>query len=261
MLLLLHLACAGPSPDAPAPGYRPLTLGHRGAPVEAPENTLASIAAAFDAGVDMVEVDLRLSSDGVAVLLHDATVDKTTDHEGPVGDFTAQQLSAMDAGSWFDPAFADQGIPTLAQGLELAEQRGGGLYLDIKVASAAEAIVTAMDEAGADPARHINSHSLAPMLIGLETALPDSPRVLWIDDQADEALLDAAVEVGAIGVEQAWGEQAPDMAAAARERGLEFWTYGTDDRETIDAALALGVDALESDDPRLLVELVDALAP
>src|SRR5688572_19666401 len=92
-------------------------VGHRGSRSDRPENTLASTWQAIAAGATAVEVDVRLTKDGQLVLRHDATLDKTTNGKGPIKDKTLAELQQLDAGSWFDPKFAGEKIPTLQQAL------------------------------------------------------------------------------------------------------------------------------------------------
>ncbi|HID07521.1 MAG TPA: glycerophosphodiester phosphodiesterase, partial [Armatimonadetes bacterium] len=85
---------------------RPIVIGHRGFSARYPENTLLSFRKAVELGVDGVELDVRLSKDGMAVLMHDATVDRTTNGIGAVADLTWEQLRTLDAGSWKAEEFA-----------------------------------------------------------------------------------------------------------------------------------------------------------
>jgi len=97
---------------------RILNIAHRGASAIAPENTLAAFEAARALGADGIELDVRLCADGVPVVIHDATVDRTTDGSGRVADMTLTQLKELDAGSWFGPAFSEEPVPTLRETLE-----------------------------------------------------------------------------------------------------------------------------------------------
>lgn len=96
-------------------------VGHRGARNEAPENTLAGFAYAIGLGLTAVEFDVRMTKDGELVVIHDATVDRTTDRSGDVGTFTAEELAGMDARAehpeWPDPC----GIPTLTEVLDVVD--------------------------------------------------------------------------------------------------------------------------------------------
>jgi len=94
-----------------------LNLGHRGAPEIAPENTIPSFAAALEAGADGVELDVRLSRDGAVVVMHNRTVNKTTDGKGPVSKKTLAELKALDAGVKFSPAYAGTPVPTLEEAI------------------------------------------------------------------------------------------------------------------------------------------------
>ena len=102
-----------------------LIWAHRGCPTEAPENTLAAFTAAVDAGADGVEFDVQLSRDGIPVVIHDETVDRTTDGHGPVRDHTAAQLAGLDAG-------AGPGVPTLAEVLALLEPTRLAANIELK---------------------------------------------------------------------------------------------------------------------------------
>ncbi|MGC8786901.1 MAG: glycerophosphodiester phosphodiesterase [Anaerolineae bacterium] len=111
---------------------RPLNFGHRGAPMAAPENTLASFQKARAMGADGVELDVMLCADGEPVVIHDFSVEHTTNGHGRVRDLTLAQLKALDAGSWFDPQFAGERIPTLR---EVAAWAGEDMLLNIELKS------------------------------------------------------------------------------------------------------------------------------
>lgn len=119
----------------------PFVIAHRGAAGIAPENTLAAISRAADLGARWVEVDVRCTADGVPVVIHDQTLDRTTDGKGPVGERTSVQLASLDAGTWFDPGFAGARIPTLSQVLAACADRGLGLNAELKPAGGDEIAV------------------------------------------------------------------------------------------------------------------------
>ena len=108
----------------------PLIIGHRGASAHAPENTLAAFRVALDAGADGVEFDVQLSKDGVPVVIHDDTLERTGLRVGSVSDLTAKKLGKIDVGSWFNkkfpkrvkPEFAKETIPTSGSGFESFER-------------------------------------------------------------------------------------------------------------------------------------------
>ena len=101
-------------PDGrPAGTGLPLVVAHRGNSSVAPENTLAALESAWRVGADVIEIDLQLTADGVAVVIHDETVDRTTDGAGRVDQLTGAQVADLDAGSWFADHFGGQRVPTV----------------------------------------------------------------------------------------------------------------------------------------------------
>ncbi len=109
---------------------RPLIIGHRGSPIYAPENTLASFEMAAAQGADAIEFDVKLTADGEVVILHDATVDRTTNGHGRLKQFTLAAVQALDAGGWFSPRFAGERIPTLEA---VCAAFGPRVYLNIEL--------------------------------------------------------------------------------------------------------------------------------
>lgn len=111
---------------------RPLVIAHRGASSEAPENTLAAFRKGLEIGVDGFELDVHMSKDGELVVIHDETVDRTTNGSGWIKDMTLSELEALDAGSWFDPSFNKEKIPTLKQVLELISDKSELINIELK---------------------------------------------------------------------------------------------------------------------------------
>lgn len=111
-------------------GNKVLVFGHRGAMAHAPMNTIPSFELARQQGADAVELDVQLSKDGELVVVHDFTVDETTDGTGTVADMTLDELKSLDAGSWFDAKFAGTRIPTLS---EVFTAVGDKLYINVEI--------------------------------------------------------------------------------------------------------------------------------
>lgn len=108
----------------------PWIVAHRGFKKKYPENTLVAFQAAMDAGATMIELDVTLSRNRKLVVIHDATLERTTNGHGPVHDYTLEELKQLDAGSWFESGFADQRLPDLAEVLELVN---GRVYINIEI--------------------------------------------------------------------------------------------------------------------------------
>jgi len=109
-----------------------LVCGHRGAPTEAPENTMSSFRRALAAGAGMIELDLRRTADGRGVVIHDRRVNRTTDGEGRVDSFTEDNIRELDAGSWFGGRYKGEKIPLLDEVLDWAAGAGAVLNIEIK---------------------------------------------------------------------------------------------------------------------------------
>jgi glycerophosphoryl diester phosphodiesterase len=110
----------------------PRVIGHRGAPRLAPENTLASFRAAAAAGIKAVEFDVALTFDARPVVIHDASLERTTDGHGLLAETTLEAVSGLDAGRWFDPSFAGEVVPTLEETIDLLSILGLDADIEIK---------------------------------------------------------------------------------------------------------------------------------
>jgi glycerophosphoryl diester phosphodiesterase len=117
-----------------------LVVGHRGAPAVAPENTRASFEAALAMGVDAIELDVHLSLDGHLVVIHDANLARTTNGKGLVHEHNLAELMVLDAGSWFNPAFVGERIPTFE---EILVRIGRRVPLQVEIKGATDGVVEA----------------------------------------------------------------------------------------------------------------------
>lgn len=111
---------------------KPIIVGHRGAQGLAPENTLAAFQVAIDLNIDGVEFDVQRTRDGAPVVIHDDDVDRTTNGTGHVWDHTLADLQALDAGSWFDPRFRGEQVPTLRAVFDLLKPTDLLLFVELK---------------------------------------------------------------------------------------------------------------------------------
>ncbi|CAN5358250.1 glycerophosphodiester phosphodiesterase [soil metagenome] len=165
LLPLLLLLIAGgayaydPIPDD-AMNPKPLIIAHRGASGSAPENTLSSFKKAIDVGVDFVELDIHLSKDGELIVIHDATLDRTTTGKGPVQDKTLAELQQLDAGSWYGEAFKNEPLPTLRQVLELVN---GQTKVLIEIKSPKDGLYKGIEQKTLDLIKELNAYSWCEM--------------------------------------------------------------------------------------------------
>ncbi|MFC0597012.1 glycerophosphodiester phosphodiesterase [Streptomyces palmae] len=120
--------------------HRPVTVSHRGASAYAPENTLAAVDAAHDLGITWVENDVQRTKDGKLIIMHDTTLNRTTDVEQvfpdrapwKISDFTLAEIERLDAGSWFGPEFAGQRVPTLHAYMKRVSDNHQKLLMELK---------------------------------------------------------------------------------------------------------------------------------
>ena len=269
---------AGPTAErdsrAPRPGFRPdhpLCMAHRGASARAPENTLAAFKEAIRLGVDSIELDVHLSADGVPMVIHDDSVDRTTNGRGPVSSLTCRSLRRLDAGAWFSSRFRGERIPTLEEALECARGRCG-LNIEIKEpddgrgrglrprgagVSAPDAVSRAVARAVArtdfkEPL--IVSSFSARALRQARAAMSDVP-IGFLASRSLRGLRSLHRKVGLYAVHPHVRLAAARRVRLAHRLGLLvlFWTVN--DARLMRRLLALGGDGLMTDDPTLFREL------
>ncbi len=202
-----------PSPGPPlAPGPRPNVVAHRGARTERPECTLAAIQRAIELRADVVELDVRMSKDGVPFLLHDVTLDRTTNGRGQASARTIRELKQLDAGSWFGTEWRGERIPTLAEALELCRDRIAVL-LDLKESGDrfARAVASVVRKHG-DPNQVILGVRSPEQARRFRTLLPQIRQLGFVPSpQLLPAFADAGIQI--VRLWQDWLHQ-PDGRAA-----------------------------------------------
>jgi glycerophosphoryl diester phosphodiesterase len=136
LAILFLFAAAAQAQTAPA---RVVVISHRGEHLRHPENTMPAFQAAYEAGADFFELDVRTTSDGKLVLMHDSTVDRCTNGHGEVAAMTFEEIRKLDAGAKMSPEFAGTKVPTFDEALSFAEGKIG-VYIDAKRISAADLV-------------------------------------------------------------------------------------------------------------------------
>ncbi|MFE7405410.1 glycerophosphodiester phosphodiesterase [Isoptericola sp. NPDC057559] len=241
-----------------------VVVAHRGASADAPQNTLAAFAAADDAGARMIEIDVHLSADGVPVVIHDGTVDATTDGAGEVRGHTVAELQAFDAGSWFGPEFAGQRIPTLAEVLDLVAARPGlDVLCEYKGAWTAEDVaVTMRVVAGSGLTGRLMVQGFDPTTVAaLRDVAPQVPRSLLLEHpRADLAELLDELGAAAVSPGAALLAEDPALVPAAHAAGRQVFGWTANDEATWEALLDAGVDGIITDRPAALRGWLDAAA-
>ncbi|BCR04196.1 glycerophosphoryl diester phosphodiesterase [Desulfuromonas versatilis] len=219
---------------------------HRGDSAHAPENTLAAFAAAEAAGCDGIELDVHLCRDGVPVVIHDETLQRTTDGRGRVAATWLRQLRELDAGSWYAAAFAGERLPTLREVLEWAEDR---LRINIEIKSAAAGMAVLDLLGDFRRARVLISSFDHKLLAALRRDAPELPLGFLVDSRFWRAGLRRAVASGAESFHPRQDTLSRAMLSACRDAGLALYPWTVDDDKRLSELLRLGVDGVFTNDP------------
>jgi glycerophosphoryl diester phosphodiesterase len=224
-------------------------MGHRGAPAYEPENTLQSIRTALAMGAAAVEVDVQLTKDGELAVIHDSTVDRTTDGTGAVRDFTLAELQKLDAGK-------GQPIPSLAE-VAAAVAGKAHLVVEVKHPEAGPAILQFFQTHDIFEQAHVISfwHPLVKALKEKEPRLRTG--VLLVGCPADPVGLARAALADALVLQYAYVTQ--DLVAAAHGAGLQVFIWNIDEVETLKPYLAMHPDGIGSNRPDVLVNYLKSL--
>lgn len=248
-----------PTPILPHWPY-PRWIAHRGAGKLAPENTLAAFRLGASHGYRMFECDVKLSADGVPFLLHDDTLQRTTNTQAQwgaglsdvAGDYPWSALSQLDAGSWHSRSFAGEPLPTFAAIARYCIANGYCLNVEIKPTPGTE---RRTGEVVAEHAAHLWRNAAVPPLLtsfspeaveGAQSAAPNLPRGLLLDTLWDGWLASALrMDCCAIVCNHAlWDTRSVTEAKAA---GLKTLSYTVNDESSAARLIALGTDGIITD--------------
>lgn len=234
--------------------HTPFVIGHAAAAGEAPANTLAGVRAALAASAEAMEIDVQLSRDGVPVLLHDTTLDRTTNLRGPLRDYTFAELQAADAGD-------GEPVPSLAQVLDLVAGRltvlselkatPGAPELDARLVSNVLAVIEAR---AAAPWTGIHSFD-ATIVARARAAAPAISAALItpaVSPERRERLFARALRSNAQAVSVEHNAIDADFIRAARQRQLTVWTWTVDEEADWARVVNAGVDGVITNVPHRL---------
>lgn len=256
--LLLHESLAWSADVAEAARKVTQIIAHRGARAERPENTLASTLRAIEAGATAVEVDARTTKDGHLVLLHDATLDHTTNGKGPVGEITLADLRKLDAGSHFSPEYKGEPVATLEEVLKACRGKIDVL-LDLKESGSEynHRVINLVKQVG-DPARTIVGVRSVEQAREFRQLLPQA-RQLGLMAKPDEIEAYAAAGVEMIRLWPKWlGDKS--LVDRVRKTGAKLHLNGeTGLADEVVPLLAYSPDSLSSDDPGRLKKTLGEL--
>ena len=264
----LHGNDAGSPAEQLLNAARPLVIGHRGYCQIAPENTLPAFRLAKTAGADLVELDYHHTKDGELIVIHDSTLDRTTDAVAKWGgskirveDKTLAELQTLDAGKWFNSQFAGTRLPTLKEALEviqdgnltLIERKGGDAAACVKLLNERQlinqVIVHAFDWQYLADFHHQEPRQVLSALG--PSGYRDGKKLTEQEKFLSERWVDEARKAGVRAM--GWNNQVTREAVAyAHQKKLKVWIYTINDPAEANRLLDLGVDAIITNNPSLI---------
>lgn len=266
IISLYAIACSSPQPVAPSPPARPRIVAHRGASHDAPENTLAAFRRAWELGVECVELDVHVTRDGNAVVIHDANTKRTAGRDRPVLAQTLAEIKQLDAGGWKSPAYAGERIPTLGEVLATVP---GGRTLFVEIKPGIEAVpVIAKAILAADPRPRgalLALQSFDPAtLAAFAAAVPGAPAYWTVDPPLDEtdpdhprplpyprSLVEDVRRRGFPGVALFYGSVDDELLGALRSAGILVDVWSINEPAELERWYARDVRWIETDRPDL----------
>jgi glycerophosphoryl diester phosphodiesterase len=235
----------------------PRIVGHRGAKANAPENTLAAFRRAHAEGATWVEFDAKLTADGEVIVMHDATLERTTDGKGNVAEKTLAELKRLDAGGWFAPEFKGERIPTLVEAMALFMELGMGFNIEVKPCPGREAETARACCALLD--RHWPKTAPLPVLSSfkreaLEAARDTAPHIArgYLAEELGKCWRADVEALGCIAVHPGWKRLTRQQVRDIKEAGLKALVWTVNEPERARELVAWGVDSIITDAPGLV---------
>jgi glycerophosphoryl diester phosphodiesterase len=226
---------------------------HRGTNRYAPENSLPAIRTAVALGADYIEIDIRTTQDGCFVLMHDRTVNRTTNGQGEVAMITAESLSRLDAGSWFGKRFTGKRVPTLDEALAAVGGKSG-MYLDAKDISP-DSLLAAMRK------HEIVANSVvyqSPAYLAKLRAL--EPGVRTLPPLRSAAEFEAVAQDKPFGVDAKWSALSRELISRCHEAGIQVFSDALGFNENVEQytrAIEWGIDVIQTDYPLRVVRAIE----
>ena len=234
----------------------PVIFAHRGSSVYAPENTLAAFTLAVQQQANVIELDVKLSADGQVVVMHDETVDRTTDGTGWINTLTLAELKRLDAGSKFSPAYHSEKIPTLA---EVFEAIGNQILINVELKNFSspiddlpDKVVSLIKKHGLE--RSVILSSFNPIaLIRARFLLPKVPMgLLTVKGLSNVTLRSRLIRFGPLlALHSACGDVTPELVLAAHKVKARINAYTVNQPDMMQRLFELGVDGIFTDNPPL----------
>jgi len=250
--------------------HRPLSVAHRGHSIAYPENTLEAYRKAIELGVEMIECDVNITSDGKLVMMHDPTLDRTTTGTGRVSASTWEEIQQLDAGGKFKPEFAGVHVPSTEETLLFYKETGILSCFEVKGADRDESdrialgmvdlfIIHDMLDKAFLSSYH---HEALQLALSKCSELLLAPERLPDDAPADppEAVRQAKAFSAPV-IQHQYTVLTADVIRVLHENDIAVWSWSTTDEDSMVFSINLGADALMGDDVQLMIEILDRMRP
>lgn len=234
----------------------PRALAHRGGGTLAPENTIAALRCGLAHGYRAVEFDVMLAKDGVPVVVHDVELGRTVAGSGAIPDYTAGQLAAMEAGAWFGPDFAGEGVPAFDAVVAYCKAQGIWMNIEIKPAPGFEQQTGAVVASATREyfAGEIAAGALLPLLSSFSIAALDAARAAapelargWLVDELPADWLAQARALGVVAIHCDHTPLTREQVQLVKEAGFGVFCYTVNTPERASELLGWGVDGFCTD--------------
>ena len=249
---------------------RPLSVAHRGHSIEYPENTLEAYRKAIELGIEMIECDVNITRDGKLVMIHDSTLDRTTNGSGRVSSLTWEEIQRLDAGGKFKREFAGVCIPSTEETLLLYKEAGIASCFEVKGGDADESnriaiallelfqkhnmLETAFMSSYHHEALHLAQSKCSDLLLAPERLPDDAPA------NPPEAVRQAKMFSASV-IQHQYTVLTPEVVRALHENEIAVWAWSTNDEQSMLFSIDCGADALMGDDAKLMIEVLDRVRP
>ena len=263
LFIILTLSCVKKGAD----DLKPMVIAHRGGSKLAPENTLSAFKNALKLGVDMVDIDVHLSKDGELIVMHDFSIEKTTDGVGEIKNLTLEELKKADAGSWFDSRFTNERIPTLGETLALINS-DKILFIEVK---GGNSVYPGIEEKVVDEIKKykalkwviVKSFDLNSIL-RIKKLYPElstfylsgnnfEKDYISIQNNSSEA---KEIKRNFDGIAMHFSKLDAEKVETIKNYGLKVFTYTVNEKNDLQKVISLKVDGIVTDAPDILIELL-----
>ena len=237
-------------------------IAHRGASGKghSPENTIAAFREAINIGADCVECDVHCTKDGQVVVMHDSTLNRTTNKKGTIAEMTLEEVKQADAGSWFSSLFTGERVPTLGELLELTKGKVINV-IEIKPNNITKRVIEEVEKANA--VNEVILQSFYPEAVKAAFEInPKIPRALLLSGQLQvmriSSIMDLiyqTTQVGASTLNLPYKIITQNLIKESHKRGMNVWAWTVDDESDMKSLINMGVGGITSNYPERLIPL------